>query len=274
MTDSNDLPLIIAVATCGATATRRDNPAIPYSAREIADEIVLAADAGAAMAHVHARTADGKPSQDPAVFQEIIERVRERSDIILELSLGTRGFSLEQSLSLLDLRPEMASFPMEVRQQAQDAPSALELCSRRLLENSTRPSFAITSSLTRDSVADLVTRDLAGSVPCLVVAPEAGEHPSDAARSLVDLTDPFRGRAQWWVMKGGKSGSTQFALRSLAIALGGHVRVGFEDRVTRYDSDRPAPSNAWYVAEMCALADTMGRKAASPSEARAILKLS
>lgn len=273
MDASNNHPLIISVAACGATAMREENPAIPYSAAEIADEIIRAAEAGAAMAHVHARALDGRPSQEPAIFQEIIERVRERSDIILELSLGTRGFSREQSLSLLDLEPEMASFPMAVRQQAAGAPSALEQCARELLENGTRPSFAITSPSTRDSVFDLVERKLAGSVPCLVVAPEAGESVADAARSLVDLTAPFGGRAHWWIMKGGKSGAAQFALRSLAIAMGGHVRVGFEDRLTRYDNDDAAPSNAWFVEQMEALARRAGRRIASPAEARAILKL-
>jgi uncharacterized protein (DUF849 family) len=66
--------LIIAVAPCGATARKEQNPAVPYSAAEIAAEIVAAAEAGAALAHVHARAEDGSPTQDVAVFREIIDR--------------------------------------------------------------------------------------------------------------------------------------------------------------------------------------------------------
>ncbi len=266
-------PLIICVATSGALASRAEHPALPYAPQEIADEIVRGAEAGAAMAHVHARTPDGKPTQDVEAFREIVERVQARADIILELSLGSRGFTVEESLAPLALRPAMASFPMEIRNQANGEASNLERGARLLLERSARPSFAVTSLATRDVVLDVIGRGLGGDPPCLVVAPQPGSGMADAARSLLELTAPFQGLAHWWLMKGGPSGAAQYALRAMAIALGGHVRVGFEDRLTRYEDASLAPSNAWYVVEMQRLAGRMGRPVASAAEARRLLQL-
>jgi 3-keto-5-aminohexanoate cleavage enzyme len=270
---NTEVPLIICVATAGARATKQDNPAVPYSATEIADEIIRAAEAGAALAHVHARTTDGHPSQDVETFREIIERVRARADIILELSLGTRGFTLDQSLAPLQLRPLLASFPMEIRANAETSASYLERGARLILERGARPSFVVSSSETAANVLDIVERGLAGSVPCLMLSPERTEDVRSAARSLVDLAALVEGKGHWWLMKGGKSGATQFALRTLAIASGGHVRVGFEDHLHTYDDQSLAPSNVWFVEQMVVLAKRLGRPIANAATARWMLQL-
>ena len=74
-------------------------------------------------------------------------------------------------------------------------------------------------------------------------------------------------------MKSGKSAARQYAMRALAIGLGGHVRVGFEDTIRTYDGTGLAPSNAWYVARMVELARSMGRPTATPAQARQVLRL-
>jgi uncharacterized protein (DUF849 family) len=169
---NGNTPLIICVATAGACATKEQNPAIPYSAAEIASEIIRASDAGAALAHVHARTPRGDPTHDVETFREIVERVRASSDIILELSLGTRGFTLEQSLAPLDLDPVMASFPMDLGVPAHSLSSRMEQGAKLLLERRARPHFAVSSPETAAVVLDLIERGLAGSVPCLSISPE------------------------------------------------------------------------------------------------------
>src|SRR5258706_16080444 len=114
------------VCVDGLSDSREVPRALACVTEEMADEIGRGAEAGAAMAHVHARTPDGKPTQDVEAFREIVERVQARADIILELSLGARGFTVEESLAPLALRPAMASFPMEIRNQANGAASNLE----------------------------------------------------------------------------------------------------------------------------------------------------
>jgi 3-keto-5-aminohexanoate cleavage enzyme len=266
-------PLIICVAVCGNLPMRTDNPALPYSAAEVAEEIIAAAEVGAAMAHVHARKPDGSPTQDAETFAEIVERVRARSDIILELSLGSRGFTLAESLAPLSLRPVMASFPMEIRKSPSDTTTALKEGANMLLEAGARPSFAITSPEIAAAVSAVIDQDNAGEVPCLVVAPKASDDPREAVASLLELTRPFIGKAHWWLMKGGRTGDVQYALRALTMALGGHVRVGFEDLLTFYDGTAPAPSNRWFVEQMTNMARMMGRPIATAQQARELLRL-
>ena len=163
-------PLIIAVAINGSRTRKADNPAVPYTAQEIADEIVRAAEAGAAIAHVHARMDDGRPTQSVDAFRRIVALVRDRSDIVLELSLGSPGFSMEDALAPVALQPEMASFPMEARKDAESGGGGLEATTRMLVGRGVRPSLAVTSVETRAIVQDLLARGIVGPVPCLAVA--------------------------------------------------------------------------------------------------------
>jgi uncharacterized protein (DUF849 family) len=78
----------------------------------------------------------------------------------------------------------------------------------------------------------------------------------------MDLASVFDHKAQWWLMNG-ESGTTQLALRALAIASGGHVRVGFEHHLRAYDDQALAPSNAWFVERMVSLARELGRPIAN-----------
>ncbi len=269
----SDRPLIIAVAINGSRTRKTDNPAVPYTAREIADEIVRAAEAGAAIAHVHARRDDGQPTQDVEAFRKIVELVRARSDIILELSLGSPGFSVEEALAPLALGPAMASFPMEVRKDAAGGGNALEVTTRMLVDRGVRPSLAVTSMETRAMVQDLIDRDVAGSIPCIAIAAESVQSVASAAGEILQLVAKLPEKVQWWLMKSGKSGAGQYAVRALAIGLGGHVRVGFEDMVRTYDDAGLASSNAWYVEQMVELSRSMGRPVATPGQARDLLAL-
>jgi uncharacterized protein (DUF849 family) len=84
---SADAPVMIMVAPNGARALKKDNPATPITPREIAEDVIRCA--GASIAHIHARAPDGEPTQSIEVFREIVERIREKSDIVLQISLGT-----------------------------------------------------------------------------------------------------------------------------------------------------------------------------------------
>ena len=265
-------PLMIAVAANGARARKQDNSAVPYTPEEIADEIVGAAEAGAVIAHVHARDQEGCASQDVDVFREIVERVRARSDIIVELSLGSSGFTATEALRPLALAPSMASFPMEVRRNTNVAGPTVETVAEQLLRMGTRPSFAVTSPETCELVASYIDRGLGGPVPCVVVAPGTGGTFADDIGGFLALITKLPKAAHWWVMKGG-SPARQATLRALAIGLGGHVRVGFEDTLRTYDDTALAPSNAWFVEHVVDMANRIGRPIATPMEARTILKL-
>src|ERR1700704_3474624 len=104
---------IITAALTGVLATREQCPAIPYTPREIAEEAKRAADAGAAIVHIHARTPDGGPDWRVETFAEIFSEVRARTDALINLSTGAVGPPADERVAhVRDLRPEMAALNM------------------------------------------------------------------------------------------------------------------------------------------------------------------
>ena len=79
---------ILSVAINGACRQKSENPAVPISPKKIAASAVACAKAGASIAHIHARMSDGKATQDPAVYAEIIKRIADETDIIVQVSIG------------------------------------------------------------------------------------------------------------------------------------------------------------------------------------------
>ena len=106
--------LIITAAVCGSAPTKQQNPNVPYTPEEIADEALAAWRAGAAIAHIHVRDPDtGVPVTRLDLFAEVVERIRSESDLIVNLS--TSGFHLdgadadEVRLLPLELKPDLCS---------------------------------------------------------------------------------------------------------------------------------------------------------------------
>ena len=103
--------LIITCAITGAEVTKEQNPAVPYTKEEIASAAYEAAQAGAAIIHLHAREEDGTPTQRKERYQEFIEAIRKRcGDVIIQVSTGGAvGMSRDERLDVLKLNPEMAT---------------------------------------------------------------------------------------------------------------------------------------------------------------------
>src|SRR3990167_10181258 len=105
--------VIITCALTGVLAKKEQCPAIPYSPVEIAEEAKRAYDAGAAVVHIHARTAEGVPSWEPAVFGEIKKEIQKRCPVILNFSTGGIGLPIqERTKHVTDHRPEIAALNM------------------------------------------------------------------------------------------------------------------------------------------------------------------
>jgi 3-keto-5-aminohexanoate cleavage enzyme len=92
-------PVVISAALTGVLATREQCPAIPYTPKEIAEEAKRAADAGAAIVHIHARTPEGGPEWRVETFAEILSEVRARTDVIVNFSTGAIGIAVEDRIA-------------------------------------------------------------------------------------------------------------------------------------------------------------------------------
>jgi 3-keto-5-aminohexanoate cleavage enzyme len=101
---------VITCAVTGVLANRQQNPGIPYSPAEIGEECRRAHEAGAAVAHIHARHDDGTPTASPEVFANIAREVRQRSPILLNFSTGTLATDVtEQCTYIRDVKPQIAA---------------------------------------------------------------------------------------------------------------------------------------------------------------------
>ena len=102
--------MILTAAIVGAEITRAQTPHLPITPQEIADEAARCREAGAAVIHLHVRNDDGSPTQSKERFAEAIERIRAKTDCIIQISTGGAvGMSIEERAGRSPCKPEMAT---------------------------------------------------------------------------------------------------------------------------------------------------------------------
>lgn len=262
--------LIVSAAVNGASRSRTETPHVPLTPGEIAASAVEAHRAGAAIAHVHVRDAEGASSSDPELFRQVMDAVRAECDVVLNFSTDLR---LDGGSDSLALRPELASLPVGSvnlgdELMAAPRPRVTEVA-RRMVEAGVRPELEIFHDGMLGAARELAA---AGALPepvfCQFCLGFEGGAPADAATlaRFVQMTPPGW---QWALAVEAEDG---LGLLALAIGIGGHVRVGIEDSAY-YLPGRLAESNAQLVARVVRLAAELGRPVASADEAREILRL-
>jgi len=268
-------PVIISAAITGSGPTRATNPNVPTTSAEIAESSVRAAEAGAAIVHIHVRESDGTPSARAEVYHETFERIREQSNVLICATTGAGGGRFDESarMAALPLLPDLASL---------DAGSMN--WDDRVVENSVPFLRRMAEGLTsRDIVPEVEVFDpgmistvarLAdeGLLPgntrwwfqiCLGVR---GGSPCDAA-SMLHMRSMLPEGAEWSIMG---VGAGQLAVNMVALAEGGHIRTGFEDTLY-YRPGELAKSNAQLVSRIVDFANHLGRPVATPDQAAQML---
>ena len=264
--------LIITAALTGAEVTREQQPALPITPDEIAVAAEACHQAGASIVHVHARRPDGTPTQDKTVYAEIIAKVRARCDIIVQVSTGGAvGMTAEERLQPVELKPEMATLSMGSvnfgNEVFMNLPTDMETFASAMQKNGVKPEFEIFDSGMLTALQRWIKKGIvSGPVHCDFVLGVPGAMAGNA-ESLMFLRSQLPANATWTVAG---IGSAQLPLGVMAIALGGHVRVGFEDNVY-FRKGELASSNAQMVDRIARISREMERPVASPAEARAIL---
>jgi 3-keto-5-aminohexanoate cleavage enzyme len=266
--------LVITVALDGAEVTREQNPYLPVTPDEIAADAERCRNAGAAMVHVHARRPDGSPTQDPAVYAEIIRAVRDRTDVIVQVSTGGAvGMSAQERLAPVMLKPEMASLTTGTVNFGSgvfmNPPELIEEFARTMVAHGVVPEIECFDLGHVDNALALVRKGVL-SLPLhfdFVMGVPGGIGPT--VRNLVHMSESIPPGCTWSVAGIGRA---QLPLATAAILLGGHVRVGLEDNI--YYSKGVLASNEMLVARVVRLARELGREVATPDEARRILRLS
>ena len=266
--------LLITVAGVGAEVTRAQQPRLPLLPDEVGEEYRRAFDAGATIGHVHGRRPDGTPTQDVETFRAYAAAIRSRCPIVQQFSTGGAvGMGVEERIEALSLRPDMATLTLGTCNFGEDVFENPLPTIRTILERIR--SFGILPELEIFDDGMLGTAD-ALLAKGLLAAPAHFDFvlgvPGAAAATPENLLHFARSIPPGctWTVAG--IGRRQTAMATLAIAMGGHVRVGFEDNIF-YRKGELADSNARFVERVVRIAREVGREPASIGEARALLRL-
>ena len=296
--------VVISCAVTGAIHTPSMSPHLPVTAAEIAESAVAAAEAGAAILHLHARDPEtGRPDQRPEAFAPFLGRIKESTDAVINLTSGGSPFMKidERVKPSVRFRPELASlnmgsfnfglFPMLNRFRAfehewerQHLENSRDLIFRNTFADIEYAITALSESGTRFefecydvghlyNLAHVLDRGLV-KPPLLVqtvfgILGGIGPHPDDVAFMRQTAGRLFGDAFVWSVLGAGRN---QFPVAAQALAAGGHIRVGLEDSLW-IAPGQLATSNAEQVHKAVALVETLGLRVATPTEARALLAI-
>jgi 3-keto-5-aminohexanoate cleavage enzyme len=270
-----DAPVVIVVAPTGAEVTRAQQPALPHTPREIADETARAVAAGASVVHIHVREPDGKPSARTELFVEAIARIRAGGDVICMVSTGgSVEMTIDERLTGLDASPDLAGIETGSLNFGDDVFITPRSAARRIAKIAAERGIALEVEAfdvghIHQAIHMLENRELPDPlrVNCVFGVPggiAATPEALDAMRRALP------GRTPWTVTAIGRYQRRMIALGILVGATG--VRVGFEDNVYLRKGVR-ASSNAELVADVVQLIRELGREPATVAEARRLLAL-
>ena len=268
--------LIITAAICGAEVTKEQNPAVPYTVEEIVREAKSAVDAGAAIVHLHVREDDGTPTQSKARFKECIDAIyKVCPDVILIPSTGGAvGMTAEERLQPTELFPEMATLDCGTCNFGDDVfentmPMMRDF-GKRMLENNIKPEYECFEMGHLDTVLNIAKKGQVPGAPMQFnfVLGVPGCTPATVS-NLCWLVNAIPAGSTWTATGIGRHA---FTLAAPAIAMGGNVRVGFEDNLY-LERGVLAKSNGELVEKVVRIAKELGRGIATPAEAREILGL-
>lgn len=298
--------VIISCAITGAAHTPSMSPHLPVTPEEIAEHSIAAAEAGAAIIHLHARNPEnGRPTGDPEVFKRFLVPIKTETNAIINISTGGAGPGVEvpeRAHAARVLRPEMASLNMGSLNLNL---SELALKEREWKYDWEKPHLKSTSGLVfRNTFDDIEwileevgnkggTRfeyecydishlyTLAYFLDRGLVKPPLfvqsvfglrgaiGAHPEDLLHMKRTADRLFGDQYQWSVMAAGRE---QMKIATMASLMGANVRVGLEDSLY-IERGELAASNAQQILKIRRLLEELGMTVATPDEARERLKL-
>jgi uncharacterized protein (DUF849 family) len=296
--------IIVTCAVTGSIHTPTMSPHLPVTADEIAQAVLDAASAGAAIVHLHARMPNtGQPSQNPSLFESFLTRIRVESDIVINITTGGAStMTIEERLQPASrFKPELASLNMGSMnfglyemiprysswQYDWELPY-LEGSDDRIFKNTFRDIEYILSSCRENgtrfelecydighlyTAAHFLDRGLL-EPPLFIqsvfgIRGGIGTHPEDVIHMKRTADRLFGSDYHWSVLGAGRN---QMGIAAQSVVMGGNIRVGLEDSLW-IGPGKLATSSAEQVSKARRITEDLGYQLASPDDARRVLAL-
>jgi uncharacterized protein (DUF849 family) len=297
--------VIITCAITGSIHTPSMSPHLPITPDQIAESAIGAAEAGAAIVHLHARNPEtGRPDQSPDAFMKFVPRIKQRTNVVINLTSGGAPTMRveERAMPAATLKPEVASlnmgsmnfalYPMLGRYKEfkhdweqpyleatgdlifRNTFKDIEYVLRTCQDNATRFEFECYDIGHLYNLAHFLERGLV-KPPLFVqtvfgILGGIGTHPEDVMH-MRRTADRLLGRENYhWSVLG--AGRAQMQIAAMAAAMGGNVRVGLEDSLW-IGPGKLAETNGQQVTKVRQIIEGLGLEAATPDDAREILGL-
>ncbi len=258
-------PVILVVAPTGSRGTKKDYRTLPTEPSEIAGDVLKCSQAGASIAHLHARDQEGLPTVRAAVYQEIIQLIRDGSNILIQISSG--GATIAEIYDLLAVGADMISFDVRrltgsdetVRRQGEGLLKTMK-------EEGIKPELEIFDEDCLRLLYGLQRKEcVVQPLYCNLVLPPVKDS-KDFLENLFILhrwVSLLPQGSIWTCCRG------NYALRTASVLIGGNIREGIEDAVA--EGGTPPRTNLEYLEEARQRVSRLGFKPASIEETRHFL---
>jgi uncharacterized protein (DUF849 family) len=267
---------IITIAPTGAWPKKKQNPNVPITPEEIAEDVYECYKAGAAVAHLHMRDDNEKGTMDKERFKKTVELIREKCDIVLNLTTSGDLDATDETRQahLKELKPELASYDAGSMNWGNTSlfinhPKFLEELGITMKENGVKPEIEVfDSGMFYNAMYYLKKGVLEEPLHFQFVLGAPGGTAA-TVENLVYLKSLIPDNSTWSALG---IGAGHLPILYTTLALGGHVRVGMEDNL-KYSKDELAESNKQFVERAVRIIKEMNKEPATPDEARQILGL-
>ena len=273
--------LMLNFCPTGMIPTKAMTPHVPITPDEVIDDACRALELGVAIVHLHAREANGSPTYRGEIYEKMILGIRGHfSDAIICVSCSGRNFpEFDQRSEVLELtgaaRPDLASltltsldFPSGTSQNAPDMVLAL---GEKMVTRGIKPELECFDFGMINAANMLIAKGLLGAPPFYFNLLLGSRYSVPAtARHLSNMLEDLPPHSVW---SAAGIGLFQLPMNTLAIAMGGHCRVGIEDNIYHGFNRDELATNLGLVTRVKLLAETFGRRLAGPARARELLGL-
>jgi uncharacterized protein (DUF849 family) len=272
--------LLINFCPTGMIPTKAMTPHVPVSPAEEIDDACRALELGAAIVHLHARDPDGRPTWRGEVYEEMILGVRRHfCDAVVCVSCSGRNFpEFERRSEVLELagpaRPDMASLTLTSLDfpggPSLNAPDMVLALAEKMTANGIKAELECFDFGMVNAAHLLIRKGLVGPPFYFNLLLGSRYSVPATARHLSNLVADLPAGALW---SAAGIGLFQLPMNTLAIAMGGHCRVGLEDNLYYDFERRDLATNAALVERLVRLSTAFGRPLASRARARQLLGL-